>query len=257
MPNNNFKTEVDRHKFLSSANGVELNDYFKKIESLARSKGGKFRRQYDDDMQYIINNTDSSFFQSANLAQIGGFFSGIYKKITPDPLARVSIMQVNAYCPIITQGTFMSDDCRVRSGEMDMIAYLVNKVHNGYPVPAIGLVVRRFVELIFCCSSVWYKNELRREEIKDVAIKIGNSPVLTKNAKNIIKPLLDVEPNQYIVEYIDLRKEMKEQTKTGPKYTQLKEKKNKLIDTYGAPVLYATKLIDYMIHQSIKDDDIV
>lgn len=252
MPNNNLLMESQRHKFLRSANNVELNNYFKRLQELAKMKGGNYQNMYDEDLNFMIRS-----FEEPNVGQIGGFFTGIRSRLSPDPLARVYLLKEGTYCPIITQGSFISDDCRTRAGEMDMITKIITRAHSGKVVgPFLGLVVRRFVELLFCCSQTWYKNQLRREEIKDVALKIGNSPVLISHAKDIIKPLLDVEPNMYVYDYVELRKKMKPLKKEGPEYAKLKEQKNKMIESQGVDKLYATKLIDFMIHESIKDDDL-
>lgn len=230
--------------FLRSASGVELNNYFKSLQRLASQKGGIYQKIYNQDCEKIMQSHNGD-------GQIGGFLTGIRPRISPDPLSRINYMDPNTYCSVITQkGPWLDNSCKVRKNEIQMIQSIITNASKGSSIPGFFLsqVIRRFIELLFCCSKEWYNNAIKKERVKDTALILANTPHLTRIARDYIEKIMDVETEKYIKEYARMRRE---------KGSGFKSEKAKMIERYGGDNLYATRLIDLIIDKSIQDDDII
>jgi len=117
ITNINYK---NRCNLLNKCNNYELNLYFKKMNKLADTKGGIYKKIYNEDLNYINTNT-----------QFGGWFS-FFKK--PDYLNNINNISSNSYCNLITQknkNNGIDNSCNGRIKELENIKNVLQKVSDG------------------------------------------------------------------------------------------------------------------------------
>src|SRR5690606_15053913 len=87
--------------------------------------------------------------------------------------------------------------------------------------------IKRFIDLLFCCSKIWYDNEDYRYLVKQIAIIISDNSALRDIATSFIIPIKMIQPNVYIGKYIKEHRSIEKSARD-------KEFKQKLIQEYGA-----------------------
>lgn len=245
-----------RRKFLDNSNSYDLNKYLIIMDNLAK-KNYFYKKMLEEDLNYLL--------------QKGGMFTNAVLKVNVEPIKKRDIFKdigdltPNSYCTIITQKDKSGDQrCEMRFLELDIIKKVFDDVVNGIlPLTMnnkklIELHIRRFIEILICCADQYVFNEVLRKSLIIPLTKIvANSPILTNIATKYINWILVNEKGKYIKEYRkieeDIRRLKRNKKQDTEEFKKIKQQKQKMIDKYGAGLIYVTKLINWIYNEKIKD----
>ncbi|CAH6421479.1 Hypothetical protein KVN_LOCUS291 [uncultured virus] len=259
MNNNIFSDEI-RTFFLKNSSEQDLNIYLNKLEKLSYQFGGKYYDIYESDKKFLLKNKPK---QKINLLfQNAGFFSNAKKKTNYS--VSIGDLPLNSYCSLIQQKGKIDNRCSNRILELDKIKNLFDNVSSGkYAIdknnmPTIKYYMRRFIEIILCCSEYYVDNKIIKKTQLIPAVKIvANDPILTNIASKYLSWILTNEKGKYIKEYGKLEQQIRAAKLAGkrntPEFLKLQQEKQKMIDKYGVNVLYITKLINWIFEENLKD----
>lgn len=220
----------DRQRFLREASIENINNYLNKLEYKSK-KSKVWEKIYEEDMKY---------YMSLPISPMSG--GSIARALGP-----------GGYCPRMTMtlpgafGTIADNSCAARIDEIIRLENAIRRATAGVGIAPIIVVqtVGRYLTLLMCCTSEWYRNVLKRHRVRRMAFMIASSPNLTKIARDLLEELLDIDNDVYIREYSTLKRQSKT---SGYKY---QDDRKKILAKHGVANMFATTLIDLIIDRSL------